>query len=248
VNDQPTMRLPPIGRTRAGCRPDANALALIHHAFVEALLRTGKAPKRAEVAAALSISIADLDAALASLEAAHGAVLDSHSGEPWVLHPFSLSPTGTWVEQGDLGWWAPCPWCAFGIAGLVGGDATVHSRLGGDREPIAIHVVGGRVVEDDLCIHFAFPPRDAWNNVHRFCATVLPFRGQSDVTDWCARHGIARGETAPVAQVWALGRDWYARHADPSWRKWTGAEAAAIFDGVGLTGSFWRFERSDQPF
>lgn len=247
MNDEPT-KLASAELTRDGSGLDNVGLAVVHHAFVEPLLRTGKAPKRTEVAAAFNISVAVLDAALAALEATHGAVLDPHSGEPWVLHPFSLTPTGTWVEQGGLGWWAPCPWCAFGIAGLVGGNATIHTWLGGERESVAIHVVGGRVVEDDLWIHFAVPPRDAWNNVHRFCATVLPFREQADVTEWCARHGIEHGATVPAAQIWELGREWYARHADPDWHKWTGAQAAAIFEHVGLTGPFWRFERSDQPF
>ena len=194
------------------------------------------------------MTVAELDVAFAALAATHGVVLDPHSREPWVLHPFSTSPTSTWVEHGALGWWAPCPWCAFGIVGLVGGEATIHTRLGGEREAVAIQVADGQVVQDDLCIHFAAPPREAWNNVHRFCATVLAFRCEADVAPWCERHGVARGETAPIGQVWALGRDWYARHAEPDWRKWTGAEAAAIFEGVGLTGPFWHFEPSDQPF
>jgi hypothetical protein len=67
------------------------------------------------------------------------------------------------------------------------------------------------------------------------------------VDRWCDRHGIERGEVVLIEQVWSLGRAWYARHADPDWRKWTGAEAAAIFEGVGLRGTFWRFARSDQP-
>lgn len=220
----------------------------VHHAFVEPLRRSGRAPTRAEVAAALNADVSDIDAALAELEATHGAVLDPHSGEPWVLHPFSVTPTATWVEQGALGWWAPCPWCAFGIAALVDGDVAIHTRLGGEAEAIVIHVSGGRVIEDELCVHFAVPPRHAWDNVHRFCATVLPFRDTIAVDQWCERHRISRGEVVPIEQVWALGRGWYARHADPDWRKWTGAEAAAIFEAAGLDGPFWRFERSDAPF
>lgn len=221
---------------------------LVHHAFVEPLLRQGKAPTRAEAAAALHADLAQVDAALAELEATHGAVLDPHSGEPWVLHPFSSTPTATWVAQGRRGWWAPCPWCAFGIAALVGGNATIHTHLGGEAEPIVIHVVDSTVQEEDLRIHFAIPPRDAWANVHRFCSTVLPFRCDADALRWCDRHGLPHGATLPIGQAWALGRRWYARHADPDWRKWTGAEAAAIFDAVGLTGPFWRFEQSHRPF
>lgn len=228
--------------------PDQAGMARVHHAFVEPLLRTGKPPTRAEVAGLLNVGMAELDPVLAALEETHGAVLDPHSGEPWVLHPFSFTPTATWVAHGTRGWWAPCPWCAFGIAGLVGGNATIHTRLGGEQEAVAIHVVSGRVIEDDLYVHFAVPPRDAWNNVHRFCATVQVFRKPADAASWSARHGFDAGESISVAQAWALGRDWYAHHADADWRKWTGTEAAAIFAHVGLTGPFWRFAPFDQPF
>jgi hypothetical protein len=223
-------------------------MGCVHHAFVEPLLRQDKAPTRMEVAATLAVDVARVDTALAALEATHGAVLDPHSGEPWVLHPFSLTPTGTWVAQDERGWWAPCLWCAFGIVGLIGGNAAVHTRLGGEAEPLTIHVTGGDVIEDDLQVHFALPPRDAWNNVHRFCSTVLPFRSEAQVDRWCARHALPRGEAIPIGQAWELGRRWYARHADPDWQKWTGAQAAAIFEAVGLTGSFWRFEPTNDPF
>lgn len=227
--------------------------ACVHHAFVGPLLREGKAPTRQIVADALHADLAEVDAALAALEASHSVVLDPHSGEPWVLHPFSLTPTATWVAQTPagqdaLGWWAPCLWCAFGIASLAGGNATVHTSLGGETERVTIHVKDGRLITDDLLVHFAVPPRDAWNNVHRFCSTVLPFRTEADVERWSMRHALPHGEAIPIRQAWDLGRHWYARHADPDWRKWTGAEAAAIFEAVGLTAPFWRFAATDDPF
>jgi hypothetical protein len=43
----------------------------------------------------------------------------------------------------------------------VGGNATIHTRIGGEREDIDIHVEKGRVRESDLWVHFALPPRDA---------------------------------------------------------------------------------------
>jgi hypothetical protein len=230
--------------------PDAAPLdtGCVHHAFVDPLLRQGRAPTRGQVAAALRVGVAQVDAALAALEATHGVVLDPHSGEPWVLHPFSRTPTATWVTDGRRGWWAPCLWCAFGIVGLIGGDAAIHTRLGGEAEPITIHVTNGDVIEDDLRVHFALPPRDAWNNVHSFCSMVLPFRSEAEVDRWSARHALPRGEAIPIRQAWELGRHWYARHADPDWQKWTGAQAAAIFEAVGLTGPFWRFEPTNDPF
>lgn len=53
---------------------------------------------------------------------------------PWVIHPFSLSPTATWVQADQRGWWAPCIWCALGVAALVGQDVVVHCRIGAETE------------------------------------------------------------------------------------------------------------------
>jgi hypothetical protein len=130
----------------------------------------------------------------------------------------------------------------------VGGNATIHLRIGGEREDIDIHVEEGRVRESDLWVHFSVPPRAAWDCVHHFCATVLPFRGPDDVRIWSERHGIPLGSVAPIAQVMDLGREWYARHADPDWRKWTVREAAEIFRRVGLVGEFWEIPTTEGGF
>ena len=90
-------------------------------------------------------------------------------------------------------------WCACGVATLVGGDATIHTRIGGEGEDIDIHVEAGRPRESDLWVHFAVPPRNAWDCIHHFCATVLPFHSPEDVQTWSERHGIPVGAVAPIA-------------------------------------------------
>ena len=139
-------------------------------------------------------------------------------------------------------------WCACGVATLVGGDATIHTRIGGEGDDIDIHVEAGRVRESDLWVHFAVPPRNAWDCVHHFCATVLPFHDPEDVQTWSERHGIALGASAPIAQIMNLGREWYGCHADPEWRKWTAREAAGIFRKVGLTDPFWQIPEIEGGF
>jgi hypothetical protein len=124
--------------------------AEVHHAFIDRLRQTGSAPSRHEVSAALAKPIKEIEDALCRLAESHGVVLHPHVCEPWVIHPFSLSPTATWVQQGDQGWWAPCIWCGCGIAALVGGNAVIHARLGGEIEDIDIHICNGEVVEKDL--------------------------------------------------------------------------------------------------
>jgi hypothetical protein len=84
-----------------------------------------------QLAAAEPESVA---AALKRLEASHSVVCHPYHAAPWVIHPFSLSPTATWVQADQRGWWAPCIWCALGVAALVGQDVVVHCRIGAETE------------------------------------------------------------------------------------------------------------------
>lgn len=217
----------------------------IHHGFIEPLLRTGRIPTAVEVADALGISADDVRQGLRNLAETHGVVLHPHVVEPWVIHPFSASPSATWVESAGRGWWSPCMWCAFGIAALVDGPVTIHSRIGGEAEDVDVHIEDGRVRESDLWVHFAVPPISSWQNVHHFCATVLPFRNGADVDDWSARHGLPKGAVVPVQQCADLGRAWYATHADRDWTKWTVRQAGEIFASVGLLDPFWALPDGD---
>lgn len=205
----------------------------------------GSAPTAGEIAAAMSLPVDAIAASLRRLSDGHGVVLHPGTTDVWIVHPFSLSPTATWVEASGRGWWAPCIWCATGIAALVAPDVIIHSRLGGEAEPVAIHL--GKH-EAELVVHFPIPPRDAWNNVVHYCATVLPFRGEAEIDAWCARHRIPRGAAVPMSQVQLLGRVWYGRHLDRSWRKWTVVQARTIFEEVGLTDRFWHLPEETGRF
>jgi hypothetical protein len=217
--------------------------ALVHHFLVAGLVRDGSAPTAGEIAAMMSLPLDSIAESLRRLSDGHGLVLHPGTIDVWMVHPFSLSPTATWVDAGGRGWWAPCIWCATGIAALAAPDATIHSRLGGEAEAIAIRL--GERADPEVVVHFPIPPREAWNNVVHYCATVLPFRRESEIDAWCARHRIPRGAAVPIGQVQVLGRVWYGRHMDRSWRKWTVAQARSIFEQVGLTDRFWHLP--DEP-
>ncbi|HEX4066023.1 MAG TPA: organomercurial lyase [Acidobacteriaceae bacterium] len=177
---------------------------------------------------------------LQALAAIHGVVLHPHKPEPWVLHPFSLTPTLNFVETPHASWWAPCIWCGFGIAVLVGGPVTIHSRFGAERDVIEIPVIDGQPVDStDISVHFAIRPSRAWDNVHQHCSFVLPFRATDQIQPWCDRHGIPYGEAVPLNQVAQLATLWYGSHASPDWHKWTISEAQKIFHDAGLRSEFW---------
>jgi Alkylmercury lyase len=225
--------------------PTENELdTALHFHIVQGLLKDGFAPSELSLSKLADVEPAAVRAGLKRLEANHGIVCHPGTSTPWVVHPFSLTPTATWVQGSKRGWWAPCIWCALGVATLACEDVTIHSRIGGEAADIDIHVKNGKVSEDQLVTHFSIPLQDAWRNVHRFCATVLPFRTESDVDAWSDNHDIPKGAVVPIAQVADLARIWYGKHADRDWKKWSVAETREIFARVGLTDRFWSLEGS----
>jgi hypothetical protein len=224
------------------CRMAMTALEKrLHHAVIEAII-AGRPHDPRTLSDQLDEPRAEIEQALDRLAEAHALVLHPTSKDVWVAHPFSCSPTATWVAIGERGWWAPCMWCAFGIATLVDGDAVVHTRIGGEAEAVEI------TASSELLVHFALRPREAWGNVIHYCATVLPFRSEEEIDRWSKRHQLPRGVAVPVAIVVELAKRWYGSHRDPEWVKWSTGEAQQIFNEVGLTGPFWQLAASGERF
>jgi hypothetical protein len=220
----------------------------LHHVIIRTLIDTGACPSNAELQTRAGIAETLVLDALRKLEEIHGVVLHPAECTPWVIHPFSLTPTSTYVEGKNHGWWAPCLWCGFGVATLAGGEVQIHTRLGGEARSVVINVKDGHPTDAEYCVHFAIPPRNAWNNVHAHCAMLLPFRNEQDARDWSTRHRLPFGEVVSLDTTAALARMWYRRHADRDWQKWTVAEAQSIFDSVGLRSTFWNLDQQSGRF
>jgi hypothetical protein len=71
---------------------------------------------------------------------------------------------------------------------------------------------------------------------------MLAFRSGAHVDSWCEQRGLERGATFSLEQLWGLARTWYADKLSPEWRRRTPEEAQRVFDGLGLTGPFWRLQ------
>jgi len=217
-------------------------LSRLHFELIRGLIHHQACPTNAGLAKALGVSETELQKLLRRLEVIHGVVLHPHVCEPWIVHPFSCTPTINWVKGENGSWWAPCVWCALGVTVLVGGSTNIHTRFGAEDEPVSIEVIDGRPVREDIWVHFAIPPARAWDNVHQHCSLVLPFHSLAGVRDWCERYAVTTGEVVPLRDVANLARVWYGSHANTDWRKWSVAEAQEIFTRVGLTSEFWRLD------
>ncbi len=220
----------------------------LHHAILSDIVADGRAPGVGDLVQRFGVAEVDLRAALRRLGEEHGIVLQPKDDEVWVAHPFSLAPTNFLVRQDQRSWWGNCAWCSLGIAALAGGAVTITTTLGAEERQVTIEVAGGRVTEDGLVVHFPIPMAQVWDNVIYSCSTMLVFDSEAQVEDWCRRHGIGKGDVRPLSVVARFAAQWYGRHLDADWRKWTIAEARALIADHGLSGPIWDWANTEGRF
>jgi len=247
----------------------------LHYAILRHVIDHGYAPNVRELSQELmtssKASVEDVSTALKSLAEYHGVVLhpsnNNSNPEVWVIHPFSLAPTNFVVRCNGRHWWGNCAWCSLGVAALLVNDnkekkkkqeqksdgeddleITISTRLGADTEAIDIHIRNGRVVEENLVIHFPIPMLRAWDNVIYTCSTMLVFRDQAEVERWSRAHRIPVGDVQPITNIWNFAREWYGNHLNRDWVKWTNSEAADMFSRYGLTHPVWHIPTTNTRF
>ena len=220
----------------------------LHEAIISSFLGLQRPPTIRELASRFGRDERDVRQGLRALAEYHGVVLHPNSDEIWVAHPFSAAPTTYVVTSGARKWWGNCAWCSLGVAHLVGGTATIETRLGALDDHAAIRIENGRLLDTDFVVHFPIPMRQAWDNVIYTCSVMLLFRNEAQTDAWCAARGVPRGDVRPVEQVWKFATEWYARHADANWTKWSAREAAEIFRRHNLTGPIWALSNETARF
>lgn len=211
----------------------------LHEAIISSFLDRQRPPTISEIAARFGYAEVDARQAMHTLADYHGAVLHPNTDEVWIAHPFSAAPTTYVVRCGSRKWWGNCAWCSLGVAHLAGGTAAIETRLGAIEDQATIRIEGGKLIDTDFVVHFPVPMRQAWDNVIYTCSIQLLFRNEAQVDEWCATRGIPKGDVRPLEQVWKFATEWYGRHADANWTKWSMQEAAEIFGRNGLDGPIW---------
>jgi hypothetical protein len=207
--------------------------------LTRAIAELGHAPPPAELAEEAGMSVGQVEDSLRRLHEAHALLLHPHRCEPWVVHPFALSPGSCWVETREGGYWANCLYCALGIAAALDSDAVVTTRLGGEARTVRYRVEGGRLLDTGGVFHLSTPARFWWDNVIHACATFQPFASEAEIGPWCERHFLPRGHVIGLEALWHFASDWYGDYLRKPWRKRSAAEVRALFDAHGLTGDFW---------
>jgi hypothetical protein len=202
----------------------------------------GFAPSALDLSKILHVSENDVKTGLKQLADNHAIVLHPDSFDIWVAHPFALFPTLFWVESGNRKWWGNCSWCSLGIASLTKEDTTIFTKVCGEEEPIRIDIIGGKVIQKDLLVHFPIPAKKLWNNVIYTCANMLVFKSEDQINDWCNRHKVVKGKVLTLDKVWELSKIWYGNYLDDSWTRKTPEYAESLFERVGLTGDFWKLK------
>ncbi|KAK4444183.1 Alkylmercury lyase-domain-containing protein, partial [Podospora aff. communis PSN243] len=219
------------------------------HAFIiTTFLTLQRPPNASEIASHFNSTESDVGRALRILADYHGVVLHPNSDRIWIAHPFSATPTTCVVSAGTRQWWGNCVWCSLGVIHLAGGTATLETRLGGIGDAVAVRVENGELLDKKFVVHFPVPMRKAWENVVYTCSVQLLFRNEGKVDEWCAKRGIERGDVRPIEQVWKFARDWYGRHTEEDWTKWTTKEAGELFGRHGLSGPIWALEEKEGRF
>ena len=69
---------------------------------------------------------------------------------------------------------------------------------------------------------------------------MLLFRSEEHVDRGCRIREIPRRPLITLEQLWELAVAWYSNRLAPEARRPMGAEIAAIFEKLGVTGPFWK--------
>ncbi len=70
---------------------------------------------------------------------------------------------------------------------------------------------------------------------------MLLFRSEENVAAWSQQRHLPQGQILSLEQVWQLSQRWYADRLSPDFSGRSIEQVEAIFQKVGLSGSFWRF-------
>jgi hypothetical protein len=118
-----------------------------------------------DVAAALSLSPAEVEASFRRLEERHVLVFAPGTRNVWMANPLSAFPTPFRVETPRGAYWGNCVWDAFGVVAMLGGDGVVLTTCADCGDEMSLRVRRGVLDPAEGVAHFAVPARRWWDNI-----------------------------------------------------------------------------------
>lgn len=125
---------------------------------------------------------------------------------------------------------------------------TITTTLGANGEQVTLRLEDGSLIDKNYYVHFPVPMTDAWDNVIFTCSTMLLFETEADVSVWCKRHNIPKGDIQPAENISEFAKVWYGNHLEADWQKWTLAEAREIFKRFNLSHPVWDIPAEGERF
>ena len=220
----------------------------LHHKILASIVDKGSAPTIRVLAESLGCTVRAVRKSLRALEDYHGVVLHKHNDEIWIAHPFSLAPTNFLIRSKTREWWGNCAWCSLGVAVLVGGEVQITTTLGANDKQVTIKVKGEEINQPDLLVHFPTPMSRIWDNVIYSCSMMLVFETKEQINTWCYAHNVAKGDIKRLADLHPFAAEWYGRHLDLNWKKWTVSEARELVDRHEFSGPIWSLPKNRNRF
>ncbi len=214
----------------------------LHYTIIKYIIDNGFAPDNDTLSKLLNSDKSTIENGLYELQEYHGVVLHPNEPKIWVIHPFSLAPTNFLVKSEKGEWWGNCAWCSLGVAALLNEDLTITTSYGAHGDKVEIHIKDGKILEQDLYIHFPIPMKNAWDNVIYTCSTMLVFKNEKQIDEWVKKHNISKGDIQPISKIWEFSKAWYGKHLNVDWKKWTMQEAKEIFVKFKLEHEIWNLE------
>lgn len=137
----------------------------VRRQIYDSIMRDGRIPLAAEVAAALNRPLSDIQAAFGRMSDAHVLVLQD-SGEILMANPFSSVPTPFIVEASGKQYWGNCIWDALGVLAMLHADGRVVTSCADCNEAMMVEVQGGNLIAElSALAHFAVPAAHWWDNI-----------------------------------------------------------------------------------
>lgn len=122
-------------------------------------------PRKGELAQAMNLPIAEVDASLRRLAEAHMIVLQPQTGEVLMANPFSAVPTPFLVRSADRSWYANCIWDGMGISAMLHKPVDLQTSCACCGDEIQIRIPDDCKSNDERVAHFAIPAAHWWDDI-----------------------------------------------------------------------------------